>query len=72
MGKTKQKYCCVKGCKGEVFCRGLCRSCYASLYRLVRLERTTWQKLEKEGLAMPVQVRGAATAAYLAAMPVCK
>jgi hypothetical protein len=47
--------CKTKNCeRRSVVARGLCRNCFASLARLVRMGRTTWEKLEAAGLCSPV------------------
>ncbi len=37
--------------------RGLCTSCYSSASRLVRIKRTTWDELEKNGKALVAEGR---------------
>lgn len=46
---VRRVICRVPSCKRRVRSRGLCRNCYASAARLVRLGRTSWKKLEEEG-----------------------
>jgi len=46
--------CMCKGCKNQADgFRGLCRSCYFSICRLVRNGRESWAALEKGGVVLP-------------------
>lgn len=52
--KTKKKWCFVKTCNGtSIVGRGLCSRCYPTARYLVRTGKTTWEELEKMGLAKP-------------------
>ena len=62
-GKLKQKKCLIKGCGTEVHARGLCRSCYASAARYVRLGRTSWDLLVRSRLASERDYSGRKTRA---------
>ena len=46
--KTKTK-CLNPNCKDKPFCRGLCKNCYNSASRLIRLKRVTDKWLVKHG-----------------------
>ena len=43
----------VPGCKQPVRSRGLCSGCYTRAMRLIRLGRTSWDKLVALGVALP-------------------
>ena len=45
--------CLNPECKIEARVRGLCDSCYNAAGRLVREEKTSWEKLEKAGKVRP-------------------
>jgi len=45
--------CKRPGCKREAVARGLCRSDYAEAHRLVRLQVTDWDDLERRGKVDP-------------------
>jgi hypothetical protein len=46
-------------CHQRIACRhGCCLSCYDRHWRAVRAGKTTWAKLEKQGLAAPVRPSG--------------
>lgn len=49
----KQK-CLTPGCNStSLIARGLCSAHYQEARRMVRDKETTWEKLEKRGLAKP-------------------
>ena len=43
--------CRMPKCNREVVTRGLCDACYRSTKRLIALGKTTWERLEADGLA---------------------
>lgn len=47
--------CIVEGCDRPSKCRGLCRCCYAKALSKVKNYETTWEELERAGLAGPSQ-----------------
>lgn len=50
-----EKICIVPGCNRVRETRGLCRACYASALRAVRLGRTDMKTLEKNRLLLPAK-----------------
>lgn len=55
---TPTRSCCVPDCPNSIevagkSSRGLCRSCYQKALACIRRGRTTWDELEKLGLAHP-------------------
>ena len=49
---AKEK-CLHPECKEMRQVRGLCKSCYIILHKLVAMGKTTWGKAEKHGKALP-------------------
>lgn len=45
--------CDPRKCQGPVYCRGVCRACYAVLSRAVRAGVSTWAELERAKLCAP-------------------
>jgi hypothetical protein len=59
MAKKNGCKCKAPGCDNPADgFRGLCRSCYHSACRLVRLGRRTWKQFEKAGFCNPRQPKG--------------
>lgn len=51
--------CLIPKCRGDrVGGRGLCQTCYVKAYRQVILGNTTWEEMEKLGLATPSRQNG--------------
>ena len=50
--KEKDERCLIKNCpRGGHTVRGLCNSCYNKAWILVKQGKTTWEKLEEQGLS---------------------
>lgn len=47
------KTCLFPNCKSIGCIRGLCHSHYTQASRYIRLKRTSWDQLEKDGKALP-------------------
>lgn len=41
--------CMFPNCSNTEYARGLCAACYSSARRLVLTNRTSWEKLERDG-----------------------
>ena len=50
--ETNNVECLVPGCTNEAKSRGLCGNCYTAARNAVKGGKTTWEKLEKAGLAL--------------------
>ena len=64
MPRAKKTKCCIDGCKNDAVRRGLCDACWRSANRAVNAEKTTWEKLEEQGLAKPLNVGTPFTVAF--------
>jgi hypothetical protein len=51
--KDREMGMCLVGCGKQECSRGLCITCYQSAVREVKSGNTTWEELEREGLANP-------------------
>lgn len=49
--------CNISDCTNMKKSRGLCQGCYAQLAALVAKQETTWQELEKLGIASELERR---------------
>lgn len=47
----KKEKCILKSCDKESTTRGLCKECYMSARYYILSNKTTWEQLEKRGLA---------------------
>lgn len=56
MAKRKQK-CIIEGCNEKANGRGLCSKDAAMAYGYVKQGKTTWEQLEKMGLAKPLPAK---------------
>lgn len=63
IGRKQKPQCRVEGCprpaKGP---RGVCKACYATLARRVRLGEATWVDLEAAGVVLPPHANALAPA----------
>lgn len=55
--KIKIEPCLTPICEGKRKSRGLCDACYATAKRDVFHGRTTWERLEDQGLCLPARRR---------------
>ncbi len=42
---VSKKKCKLEGCERTAVARGMCWPCYRSMYRMVRIGKTTWKSL---------------------------
>lgn len=51
--QQQRAVCLIQDCERDAVTRGVCRSCYTTLYLRVEKGETTWAALEKAGLVLP-------------------
>lgn len=49
-----KKVCLIKDCGKSSYCRGLCVACHRAATRAIKLRGSSWDELEKLGLALKI------------------
>jgi hypothetical protein len=58
--KSNHPPCTIEGCKNDTYggSRGMCINHYSANHNMVKRGRTTWEELERQGIAKPLMTRG--------------